>query len=189
MKKVILTLCLATLASGIAAGFDEATEFEQAKKATAAYAAALKSELMSAMRSGGAHEAVEVCNTRALAISGEVSLENSMNLSRVSLMNRNPGNAPNAWQTEVLNGFEARKKAGEAPGALAWHQIADTENGREFRFMKAIPTSALCLQCHGAAIEPGLADQLADLYPEDKAIGYSEGEIRGAFVVTRPLDR
>ena len=55
--------------------------------------------------------------------------------------------------------------------------------------MKAIPTGGLCLQCHGTAIAPKLAEKLSELYPEDKATGYSEGEIRGAFVVTRQLDR
>jgi hypothetical protein len=189
MKNAALLLFIPVLASSVAAGYDQSTELDQANRASSAFAAALKSELMSAMQSGGALEAIEVCNTRAVPISEKVSLENSMNLSRVSLKNRNPSNAANAWQTKVLNSFETRKKAGEAPAMLDWHQIADTENGREFRFMKAIPTGGLCLQCHGTAIAPELAEKLSELYPEDKATGYSQGDIRGAFVVTRYLDR
>ena len=189
MKKIIVTLCLAALASGVSAGSDEAAELDQAKKATAAFAGALKSELVSAMRSGGPIEAIDVCNTRAVLIGEEVSLEQGMTLTRVSLKNRNPDNAPNEWQAEVLESFEARKAAGEAPATLAWHEVADIGNGKELRFMKAIPTGAVCLACHGETLAPPVEEQLAKLYPEDKATGYSEGDLRGAFVVTRQLDR
>lgn len=188
MKKIAMALCLATLASGISADFDEAQQLEQAQKATAAFAGALKSELRSAMQAGGPIEAIQVCNTRALAISQEVSIQNGMNLSRVSLKNRNPDNAPDWWQTEVLTSFEARKNAGEPPGTISWHQLVETENGREFRFMKAIPTGPPCLQCHGKNIAPPVSEKLAELYPEDKATGFSEGDIRGAFVITRKVN-
>ena len=187
MKKTLMTLCLAALASGVSAGSDQAAALDQAKKATAAFAGALKSELVSAMQSGGPIEAIEVCNTRAMPIGEEVSLERGMVLTRVSLRNRNPGNAPNQWQAAVLESFEARKVAGDAPGALIWHEVAETENGKELRFMKAIPTGAICLQCHGETLAPPVAEQLAKLYPEDKATGYSEGDLRGAFVVTKTI--
>ena len=54
--------------------------------------------------------------------------------------------------------------------------------------MKAIPTAPLCLQCHGEAIAPPVAEKITKLYPEDKATGFREGDIRGAFVVTKLLD-
>jgi hypothetical protein len=183
MKKTLITLCLAALVSGVSAGSDQAAELDQAKQATAAFGGALKSKLVSAMQSGGPIEAIDVCNTRAMLIGEEVSLEQGMTLTRVSLKNRNPGNGPNEWQATVLESFEARKVTGEAPGALVWHEVADTETGKEFRFMKAIPTGAICLQCHGATLAPPVAEKLAELYPEDKATGYSQGDIRGAFVV------
>jgi hypothetical protein len=189
MKSMVLTLCLAVLASGTCAGFDETAELDQAKKATTAFARALKSELVSAMQSGGVIEAIEVCNTRAVTISENVSAKNNMNLSRVSLKTRNPGNAPNQWQAEVLHSLEARNKAGESPGELTWHEVANTDNGQVFRFMKAIPTGALCLQCHGENIAPAVAIKLAELYPDDQATGYREGDIRGAFVVTYQLNQ
>jgi len=187
MKKTLTALCFAVLTSGVSAGFDEAAELDQAKTAIAAFAGALKSELVSAMQSGGPIEAIDVCNTRAVLIGEDVSREQGMTLSRVSLKNRNPDNAPNEWQVEVLDSFESRKAAGEAPGTLAWHEVADTENGREFRFMKAIPTGTICLACHGQTLASPVAEQLVKLYPEDKATGYSEGDLRGAFVVTKTI--
>ena len=139
------------------------------------------------MQSGGPIEAIDVCNTRAVLIGEEVSLEQGMTLSRVSVRNRNPDNAPNEWQATVLDSFKARKLAGEAPATLTWHEVADTGNGKELRFMKAIPTGAVCLACHGETLAHAVAKKLAELYHEDKATGYSEGDIRGAFVVRKTM--
>jgi hypothetical protein len=53
--------------------------------------------------------------------------------------------------------------------------------------MKAIPTAELCLTCHGEALDPELQATLDELYPADKARGFKEGDIRGAFTLSRPL--
>jgi hypothetical protein len=70
---------------------------------------------------------------------------------------------------------------------MAWSEVAAIDGKQQFRFMKAIPTGALCLQCHGSNMSPEVSARLAELYPGDKATGYTEGDIRGAFVVTRNL--
>jgi hypothetical protein len=170
---------------------EEAVLSGMAKASVAAFASALKSELTAAMQSGGPVQAIEVCNKQAPAIAREVSLQQDVRIARVSLRNRNPGNAPNDWQRAVLESFEAQKAAGADPATLIWHEIADTDadsGGREFRFMQAIPTQPLCLACHGEALAPTVAAKVAELYPDDQATGFSEGDLRGAFVVTRSLD-
>ena len=55
--------------------------------------------------------------------------------------------------------------------------------------MKALPTQALCLQCHGAqaSLSPAVKEKLSALYPQDKATGYSVGQIRGAMTIRKPL--
>lgn len=186
--RTLFGACIIAAAAGLSAGFDQAQEVEQAKQAISVFGAELKSELMSAMKAGGTVNAISVCNTSAMDISAEISREKNMNLSRVSLKNRNPANAANNWQSKVLLSFEKRQAQGEDPQSLAWQEITETDQGTEFRFMKAIPTGGLCLQCHGATLAPEVSEKLADLYPQDKATGYREGDIRGAFVVTRLLD-
>lgn len=188
MKRLVLTVFLATLATGLCADVDEAAEAAEAKRAIAAFAGALKSELVAAMQSGGAINAIGVCNTSAPAIGEAVSLEKGVNLSRVSMKNRNPVNEAKGWQAEVLASFEARMDQGEDADKLSWHEVVESGEGQEFRFMKAIPTGGLCLQCHGQTIAPDVAEKLASLYPDDKATGYSIGDIRGAFVVTRQIN-
>ena len=161
---------------------------EQAGAAVRAFATALKGELMTAMQSGGPVAAIDVCKVKAPQIAEAVSLERGMQLSRVSQRNRNPENAPNDWQAAVLEDFQERVNGGEDAAGLSWQQTVETETGAEYRFMKAIPTGAVCLACHGQAISPDVAAKIEQSYPEDKATGFSEGDLRGAFVVTKTLD-
>lgn len=187
--KPLLAFALLPIQMLAQAGTGTAEEIgAQARAAVAAYSSALKSELSAALHAGGPLEAITVCNVRAPSIAKSVSLDSGMDLSRVSLRNRNPGNAPNAWQAAVLEEFEARLATGENIDALTWQEIADSDGRQEFRFMQAIPTASLCLACHGEVLAPPVAAKLAELYPDDKATGFREGDLRGAFVVTRNLD-
>lgn len=160
----------------------------QATESIAAFASALKAELTAAMQEGGPLQAIDVCHVRAPIIAREISEQQGMTLSRVSLRNRNPANAPRRWQTAVLQEFEARRASGEDVAELSWKSTVPGPGGQEFRFMKAIPTAPVCLACHGESIAPPVAEKLAELYPDDAATGFREGDIRGAFVVTRRLE-
>ncbi|MCB1620487.1 MAG: DUF3365 domain-containing protein [Thiothrix sp.] len=163
---------------------DQAALIEEARTAVMALGSTLKRELQAAMKAGGPGEAITVCKTRAPEIASAVSEEKGLGIKRVSLKNRNPeAGVPNEWQTAVLEDFETRKAAGEAPDQLAYADVVDNE----FRFMKAIPTEGLCLTCHGMELAPDIRARIGELYPEDKATGYQEGDLRGAFVVVKQL--
>lgn len=183
MTSILSLAAIAGLALSLSATADEAEQLDKARAAAAAFGGALKAELTEAMQSSGPVAAIEICHTRAPAIAETVSLEQDVDLYRVSLRNRNPENAPNAWQSEVLQGFVQRRAAGEDASAMEWHATVDTTSGREFRYLKAIPTGGVCLACHGSELAPDVARKIAELYPEDEATGFSEGDVRGAFVV------
>jgi hypothetical protein len=53
--------------------------------------------------------------------------------------------------------------------------------------MKAIPTAAQCLNCHGESISPEVDAKLKALYPNDQARGFKEGDLRGAFTLAKPV--
>ncbi len=186
MNKYVVMVSLAVLLSacGGKADIDQAALQEEAKSAVQALGGTLKGELETAMKAGGPVEAMSVCHTKAPEIANTVSEEKGLQVSRVSLKNRNPvmGKA-NEWQTAVLNDFEAKKAAGNDPDTLVHAEIV----GDEFRFMKAIPTAAVCLSCHGTHLAPEVTAKLNELYPDDKATGYQEGDLRGAFVVVKSL--
>ena len=189
MKQILLGLFLVTLAFNSNADQHSRTsdqaDIADAKRAIKDFAGSLQAVLKTTMQAGGPVAAIGVCNTQATPISLKVAAEHDMALSRVSLKNRNPANAPNDWQTRVLEDFEKQHAAGKDIATLAWSETVQSGGGQEFRFMKAIPTGAVCLNCHGTSIAPDVSQALAGIYPEDRATGFSEGDIRGAFVVTR----
>lgn len=163
---------------------ERAALVKQAMQAGQAFSAQLRNELQMAMKSGGPLSAINVCHTRAPEIAQAVSAEKNVQVSRVSLKNRNSNQGqPLAWQKAVLEGFDQRKAAGEAADGLLYAEI----NGSEFRFMKAIATDKVCLTCHGTDIKPEVSALINKLYPADKATGYQEGELRGALVVIKNL--
>lgn len=152
------------------------------------FATTLKSELIGAMKNGGPVNAIEVCHSRAPVLAEKIGGEYGATLTRVSMKNRNAIlGVPNAWQAKVLQDFEARVANGKAIETLKYVDIAEVTGGQQFRMMKAIPTGAICLTCHGESIAPEVQAKLTALYPNDHATGFSAGQIRGAFVYTKPL--
>lgn len=168
---------------------DKAALVEDAKTAIKTLGMTLQGELKLAMKNGGPINALDVCNTKAPEIAKAVSTEKDMAVSRVSLKNRNAvAGKANDWQEAILKDFESRKAGGEKPDTLAYADIVKTDDGKqEFRFMKAIPTGGLCLSCHGTEVKPEVSAKIKELYPEDKATGYKEGDLRGAFLVVKQL--
>jgi len=167
---------------------DTEAEIARAKSTIKQFAGALQTELKTAMQAGGPVAAIGVCHTQAMPITAQVAAEHGIQLSRVSLKNRNPANVPNDWQVAVLKDFDRQQAAGKDITKLAWSETVTVDNGQEFRFMKAIPTGDVCLKCHGSQLAPEVVQVLADIYPDDRATGYKVGDIRGAFVVTRVVE-
>jgi hypothetical protein len=181
MDKSVLFLSVLLLTSAVNAG-EPSQQVQEARATIKSLFDQLVGELKSAMKSGGPVNAIEVCNTKAPEIAKKINSSSDAKISRVSLKNRNPDNAPTDWQKAVLLTFETRKAAGEDPKKMDYSEVV----GEEFRYMKAIPTNIVCLKCHGSEIDPKVTAKLEKLYPQDKAIGFKLGDIRGAFYVTMP---
>ena len=185
---LLFMTCLAQLAVGDSiATVAEKKSIAQARTAIRIYAHSLKKALVKAMKKGGPVAAISLCHTEAMPITRRVSVEQGLHLSRVSLKNRNPLNAPNKWQKAVLDAFAVRKLQGEDVGSLSYATVIKKNGVRQFRYMQAIPVKTVCLPCHGKNIAPEIKRKLAQLYPHDRATGFDVGDIRGAFVVTKIL--
>ena len=144
----------------------------------------LKPQLKSALLSGGPVNAIKVCSTQAPEIARKLSLETGWEIKRVSLKPRNRKTAlPDEWERRVLEHFDERQSKGEAPGKMAYGEIIDGQ----FRFMKAQGVEPVCLKCHGERLTPAVEDALKQHYPDDKATGYSLGQVRGAFSLSKGL--
>lgn len=150
------------------------------------FASELQAALMGAMAAGGPQQAITVCKDIAPQIASQLSRESGTAVSRTSLRLRNPQNQPRRWQERVLREFDAAAASGRSVAELEYFSAGDRKHGA--RYMKAIPTGGLCLACHGNDLAPELRKLLDSNYPHDRATGYRDGEIRGAFSVSWPRD-
>jgi len=179
----LFALCLSSAAT--AGEIDKRTQ--ESRSVVSDFMLLLKLELKAAMREGGPGNAVRVCNKKAREIAADISEKHGWRIARTSLKLRNPNDKPDAWELKVLQEFEKRKAAGEEIKTLEYAEIVTTDGKKQFRYMKAIPTEKVCLQCHGSEIDPEEAAALNKFYPHDQATGFMEGDIRGAFTVTQPM--
>ncbi len=189
MKKIYL-LCLTAGFVALPALADPvADRVATSRNAVKELQTTLVGELQAAMKAGGPTNAIEVCNTNATAIAAGLSKKNGLQIGRTSLKIRNPKNAPDAWETKVLKGFETRKAKGEDPAALEHSEVVTHHGKKEFRYMKALPVTPgmPCPVCHGEKIEPAVLAKLQQLYPQDKATGYKVGDLHGAVTIRQPL--
>ncbi|MGR8930010.1 MAG: Tll0287-like domain-containing protein [Gammaproteobacteria bacterium] len=158
---------------------------EKSRQIAKAFSQSLGATLKSQLENSGTESAISVCKHVAPALAEDYSDEDRI-VSRVSLKNRNSSlGKPDEWERRALERFEQEKAALEAEGSLESSAVTEEADGRWFRYLKAIPTQAMCLQCHGKAsdIAPKVKSLLAKEYPEDRAVGYSAGDIRGAVSI------
>lgn len=186
--KILTGFAACSMMVSVASANDEIkSRSQQSKQAVQEFAGQLKGELQSAMKSKGPMHAVDVCHKKAPEIAQQLSEKYGWEISRTSLKARNAGNQPDAWEKSVLEKFEQRKADGEDVKPMAHAEIVETDGKKQFRFMKAIPTGGVCLTCHGDNIATELKAKIDELYPQDAATGFKEGDIRGAFSITQPM--
>lgn len=152
---------------------------EKSRKAISELQNNLKAELQKAMKNGGPKNAINICNIKAPEIASNISIEEGVEINRVALKYRNPNNIPDEWERLVIEEFITRANSGENINSLE----SIKNEGEYFRYMKAIPMGSVCSTCHGTNISKSLQGDILKLYPEDKAIGFNHGDIRGAFSV------
>lgn len=188
LKKTILAATFGLAALPLFA--QDAAMTEDARKTASGLLTKLAGTLQEEMKKGGPEAAISVCKDVAPQLTGEASRKTGSRVTRVSLKVRNPLlGTPDTWESAALEDFEKRLAAGELPAKLEKSEVV-TESGKQyFRYIKAIPTQAVCLNCHGAAdkIAEPVKAKLSAEYPHDKATGYGEGQIRGGVSIKRPL--
>ncbi len=140
------------------------------------FGGALLHTVQSSMQAGGAEQAIQSCQLLAPQLASQAS-SNGWEVARTSLKVRNPANQPDAWEQQVLETFAQQAVQGVAVSELKYAEFVEGK----FRYMQAIEIKQPCLACHGQQISPQIQAKLTQLYPNDQAIGYQLGELRGAF--------
>ncbi len=187
MRRTTLVTLMLTIALIGCSGEDLEPRAAQSRAAVKEFMLSLKGELKQAMEQGGAVNAISVCKITAPAIADDLSTQKGWRVGRTSLKVRNPSNAPDDWERKALEDFDKRNAQGENSETMEYYELVEESSGPVFRYMKAIPTGHMCLECHGENIDPAVAAKLDSLYPADQARGFKAGDIRGAFTITQPM--
>lgn len=135
---------------------------------------ALKQTLVTALAQGPA-SAIDACRLQAPSLAMTHSSD-EVQVGRASHRLRNPDNAPTPWVADVINSYlsdpEQRKPVTQ--------MLADGRMG----YVEPIMTQGMCLACHGSNLPADVTEQLQRHYPDDRATGFKEGDLRGVFWVT-----
>jgi hypothetical protein len=140
----------------------------------------LGSQLMGAIHSGGFAYAVEFCHLKASVIMDSLSNVYDAEIFRRTDKARNPDHQ--ASDDEIAYMEEVKKMNTEE--RLLTARKVETDSGVVCYF--PILTKEMCLSCHGRPnmdIERRTLKRIDALYPEDKARGYHQGDVRGLFSV------
>jgi len=140
---------------------------------------ALQDKLLVELAKGGPGGAVEACASEAQAITKKVAEETGVRVGRASLRLRNEANAGPDWVRSWLEAQGERTATGLEPLL--------TKTATAARFLKPIEISGVCLPCHGAELDPSVAQVLGERYPNDAARAYDVGALRGALWAELPL--
>ena len=186
MKILLIAAALATpFVTTLAHAGDDAM-LSEARNVAMSLPPKLLASLQEEIKKSGPEGAIPVCKDMAPKMAGKLFQETGWKVKRVSLKPRNEARAiPDDWEKAALADFDKRAAAGEPPAQLEKGETV----GSEYRYVKALPVQPLCLNCHGPIdqLSPAVKSVLGEHYPNDRATGYSVGQIRGAISVRKPL--
>jgi hypothetical protein len=150
-------------------------QHELCLSATNAMMAETLDELERALDSASPEGAIEVCRIRSKAIAAFVGDQFGITMGRTSHKLRNPDNVPPEWALELVAEMAAE------PAFLAG------PNG-ELAALLPVRLKAECQMCHGPVemIDQGIQSAIAEEYPNDQAVGFAEGDLRGWIWVQAP---
>ncbi|MDP2811198.1 MAG: DUF3365 domain-containing protein [Rhodocyclaceae bacterium] len=185
-----IALLLAAALAALPALADEAKLLEEARAVATSIPPKLLEVLNAEIAKGGPESAIGVCREKAPQMARAASEKTGWAIRRVSLKNRNPKAVPDAWEKTALEDFDRRAAGGgEKPTGMEKGEIVADGGARTFRYMKALPTQDICMDCHGMTerISPAVKARINEFYPDDKAVGYGPAEIRGAITLKKTL--
>ena len=135
------------------------------------------------MKNGGPMEALDFCSQEAYSLTEAVNkkLPEGVSVKRVSLLTRNPVNTPSDDEKIVLKHLQELQDNNKTLPK----QIVEKIDAHTYKFYKPLVIdNKACLKCHGDVQDKKLKEEILNRYPEDKAMGYKMGDIRGAVVTT-----
>lgn len=136
----------------------------------------LRNSLVRAIGSEGFPGAISFCRQRAGVLTSAYS--DSVSIRRTALRYRNPENRPDTLELEILNTWGSQMGEGKVPGGIV------VRAGGRVHYFKPIMMQPLCMNCHGVPgvnIQPATLEAIRRHYPDDLAVDFVAGDLRGAW--------
>ena len=148
------------------------------KEITSATFVDLSTQLMDAVVKDGVPGALKYCNVNAVPITESLSNKYNVEIKRISHKTRNPDNSPSNQENDIIQSYIDELGQGNELKPI----IKESE-GKHYYYSPIITMDA-CLQCHGQVGSNILAqnyETIQELYPNDNAIDFKTGELRGIW--------
>jgi hypothetical protein len=143
---------------------------------------ALSEKLTEQMKMGGTAQAIPFCNIEAMPLTQQLSAKYNVAIKRTSNKLRNQKNKPTERELEIINNYH--KLISDNKEIMP---IVEVDINNIKHFYTPIIVKANCLVCHGKPDEfvtMKTDSIIKSLYPNDKAVGYNEGDLRGIWSIT-----
>lgn len=138
--------------------------------------------LMKAVQEQGTEGAISFCNLNAYSLVRGYQDSLGVEIKRVTDRPRNPADTLSAFEKEI---FEAYEFAPE----MATAQLQELDENTLILTKPIIISNGVCLNCHGktgSEISEATYRQIQSLYPQDQAVNYKIGDLRGMWSVRIP---
>jgi hypothetical protein len=142
---------------------------------------ALSEKLTEQMKMGGPAKAIPFCNIEAMPLTQQLSNEFNVTIKRTSDKLRNQENRPSERELEIINNYH--KLISEKKEITP---IVEVDSNNNKHYYTPILLKANCLACHGKVdefVSVKTDSIIKSLYPNDKAIGYNDGDLRGIWSI------
>ncbi len=163
-------------------------DIQAARKAAVTFDIRMKREMTDRLERG--EDPVAVYLAYADNVPGwglEISNAGKIDFSRTAITVRNPANSPDAWETRQMELFNLLADSGQDPETFEVAEIVQEGNEKVFRWMRPTVMSEACMTCHGETVSERIKLLLGQEFPLDDALGYSEGQLGGAYSVRKVL--
>ncbi len=185
MRKLFIAICAVTLLSATTLSADKKEYVMQIKKEGVKYikmlGKALKKEVKAKMKEDPSGAlAMGFCSQKAAEITNEVNkqLPSYAKVKRTSFKVRNKENKPDSIDKVIMQDYQ---KAIEE-NKFKPDDIKVVNIGNMYRVYKPLLAKKMCLKCHGENISDDIKAVIKNVYPNDKATGFKEGDLRGVIV-------
>jgi len=179
---------VSVLASPAASMTEGERALSKGRTAASTLSESLREKLVASLKDSGPEGAMTVCSYQAQALTREVGEKQGVRVGRTSLKLRNPKNAPDAWERQVLARLQEQAVAGNLPDEVFEPAVMDGK--KVFRYAMPMKIAPACIGCHGnlSQVPAEVRRMLAERYPSDQATGYKLGELRGIVTAVVPSD-